>query len=132
MRLLTGILGLLLIISCQQKSEITTTLEKADSMTIQFSNSTTNNLTTDKTAIQKLSNFIGHKKKALPLACEVKPSGMIFFYQHGQLQQQVTFTDLSQKCRYFITTINGKTIYSEIGNEAADLLKAIQQGKSSY
>jgi hypothetical protein len=129
---LLGILGWLLIVSCQQKSEITNTLVKADSMTIQFSNSATNNLTTDKTAIQKLANFIGSKEKALPLECEVKPNGMIFFYQHGQLQQQVTFTDLSQKCRYFITTLNGKTIYSEIGNEAADLLTAIQKGKSSY
>ena len=132
MRLLTGILGLLLIVSCQQKSAITTTLEKADSMTIQFSNSATNNLTTDKTAIQKLASFIGHKEKALPLECEVKPSGMIVFYLHGQLQEQVTFTDLSQKCRYFITIVNGKTIYSEVGHEAADLLTAIQQGKSSY
>lgn len=129
---LLGILGLVLIVSCRQSSEVTNTLEKADSINIQFANSSTNNLTKDKNAIEKLASFIGHKEKTLPLECEVKPSGMIFFYLNGQLQQQVTFTDLSQKCRYFITTLNGKTIYSEVGNEAADLLIAIQQGKSTY
>jgi hypothetical protein len=116
----------------QQTSPVADTLKQADSINIRFSNTTIDNLSTDKNAIQKLANFIGQKEKALPLECEIKPSGIILFYQRGQLLQEVTFTTLSQKCRYFITRLNNQPVYTEVGNEAADFLTAIQQGKSSY
>jgi len=131
MRLGVSILALVLLAGCKN-SEITNELVKSDSINIQFANSTTNSMSTDKDAIQKLADFIGRKEKSLPLECEIKPSGMIFFYLNGQSKHEVTFTDLSQKCRYFITKVNGRTVYTEVGNEAADFLTAIRDGKSTY
>lgn len=131
MRLLIGLFCVALLTGCES-SEVTTMLNQSDSINIQFANSQTNNLTTDKTAIEKLAGFIGGNKKELPLECEPKPSGMIFFFQKGKPYQQVVFTDLSQRCRYFITKLNDQTVYSEVSNEAADFLTAIQQGKSTY
>jgi hypothetical protein len=131
MRLLIAVFMLLFVAGCQS-SEVTKVLTQSDSLNIKFNNSPLDNLTTDKKAIQDLARFVGGREKKLPLECEVKPSGMIFFYQKGKLYQQVTFTDLSQKCRYFITQLNGQTVYTEVSNEAADFLATIQKGKSTY
>lgn len=124
-------LFLVIVYSCSQPSPIAQRLNQSDSINIRFNNSSIDNLTTDKKAIQDVALFVGGKEKALPLECEVKPSGMILFYQKGKPLQEVTFTDLSQKCRYFITQLNGKTVYSEVSNEAADFLATIQKGKST-
>lgn len=131
MRISVGLFALMLLTACES-SEITNELVQSDSINIQFANSAINSMSTDKDAIQKLAGFIGRKEKSLPLECEIKPSGMILFYLDGQTKHEVTFTDLSQKCRYFITRLNGKTVYTEVGNEAADFLTAIRDGKSTY
>lgn len=131
MRIGVGLLALVLLAGCGN-SAITKELVMSDSISIQFANTTTNSMSTDKDAIQKLAGFIGGKEKELPLECEIKPSGMIFFYSNGQTKHEVTFTDLSQKCRYFITRLNDKVVYTEVSNEAADFLTAIREGKSRY
>lgn len=131
MRIGVGLLALVLLASCES-NEITNELVQSDSINIQFANSPTHSMSTDKDAIKKLAGFIGRKEKTLPLECEIKPSGMIFFYLDGRSKHEVTFTDLSQKCRYFITKLNDKTVYTVVSNEAADFLAAIRDGKSTY
>ena len=129
MRYLIVLIGMALLVSCKN-NEIRTALEQSDSINIRFNNSSLNSMSSDKNAIRTLARFISDNEKSLPLECEIKPSGMILFYYQGKQQHEVAFTDLTQRCRYFILQLKGKTVYTEVTNEAADFLKALQEGKS--
>ena len=134
MRYLFYLLMLLVFASCKEKSAIGKQLSGSDSLVINFNEPGTINIaktvsTTEEKAIDKLARFVD-SKKGKEYKCGY--DGNLMFYKNGQLQGDVSFNYSGEGCRHFILMLNNELTSTAMGNEAADFLKSLAEGKDWY
>jgi hypothetical protein len=122
------------IFSCTgSRTEIGKQLAGSDSLEINFNTPQTNNIaktmtTTEKTAIQKIANYIDGKTAG---AYKCDYDGNLVFYKKGIVVADVSFS-YATTCRHFLLTLNGRLVSTSMSNEAADFLKGLSEGKDWY
>lgn len=126
-----------LLFACTGNSVANKQFGNADSLIVSFMDTTDKNsnsfihevVTTDKTAITKLLNFVKNKKAK---ANTCKPEGSMRFYRNDELLVTIWFKYRDIKCREFYYEWNGQTQTSALKNEAASFLESLAQGKNWY
>lgn len=121
----------LLLLSCNA-SILSENIRESDSLSIDFADQNQVVIkqieTTDKTAINKLIDYIGNKtfqKNKCSLG------GRISFYRSGVVVEQVEFNS-SGGCRYFTFKKNGELISTKMNDEAASFLESLKDGRTYY
>ncbi len=127
------VLFVLLFASCNQ-SAIKTKLSGADSLVINFNDPQTNIIkktvtTVENSAINRLSEFLDAKKSEL-YKCGY--DGNMIFFARGQKKIDVSFHYTDESCRHFIFDMNGELKATKMSSEAADFLKSLVEGRTSY
>jgi hypothetical protein len=84
--------------------------------------------TTEEKAIDKLARFVDGKDAE---AYKCGYDGNLVFYKEGNLRADVSF-NTGEGCRHFILMLNGALTSTAMGNEAADFLKSLAEGKDWY
>lgn len=133
MRVLFVIL-VLFFVSCSPASPIEKQLAGSDSLVINFNEVGTNNIaktvtTSEVNAIKKLSRFIDGKDVDV-LPCNY--DGNLEFFKQGIKTGDFVFNFTTDSCRHFIQDINGTLSGTSLGNEAANFLKSLAEGKDWY
>ena len=121
----------LTLLSCNA-SILSENIRESDSLSIDFADQNQVVIkqieTTDKTAINKLIDYIGNKtfqKNKCSLG------GRILFYRSGVVVEQVEFNS-SGDCRYFTFKKNGELISTKMNDEAASFLESLKSGRTYY
>jgi len=127
----TGLI--LLFCSCGSKSPIAQQLSGSDSLVITFNVPGTDSVsnivtTTDTRAIAKLAGYLGGKEQTKP---DCGFGGNMLFFKGGQQVLPVVF-HASKECSYFMYEMENKLRYTEVGKEAKDFLKSLNEGKNWY
>ena len=119
------------LLSCNA-SILSENIRESDSLSIDFADQNQVVIkqieTTDKTAINKLIDYIGNKtfqKNKCSLG------GRILFYRSGVVVEQVEFNS-SEGCRYFTIKKNGELISTKMNDEAASFLESLKDGRMYY
>lgn len=127
------VLFTLLFSSCNQ-SAIQKKLSGADSLVINFNDPQTNNIkktvtTVERNAINRLSEFVDAKESEL-YKCGY--DGNMIFFNRGQKKMDISFHYNDISCRHFIFDVNGELKSTKMSGEAADFLKNLAEGRTSY
>lgn len=134
MRYFVFVVLLLMFVSCKERSAIGNQLSGSDSLVINFNEPGTINIaktvnTTESKAIDKLARFVDGKEAG---SYKCGYDGNLMFYKDGRLQADVSFNYSGEGCRHFILMLNGALTSTAMGNEAADFLKSLAEGKDWY
>lgn len=133
MKTIISIAVLAFLISCSNSSN--NPFSSSDSLAIQFKSIESGNATKtvgtrDEKAIRKMADFIsGDPDKEYKCSY----NGTLSFYTKGMLIGDVSFNYSVDGCHHFLQTHGGEALKStKMSNEAADFLKGLAEGKSSY
>ncbi len=85
--------------------------------------------TTEKKAIQKLSNYVDGKASE---AYKCGYDGNLMFYKKGTLVGDVSFNYSGDDCRHFIMLLNDELAPTTMSNEAVNFLQSLKEGKGWY
>ncbi len=119
---------MLFLFSCKQTA-VQQKLSVTDSVMVQFFNE--DGLiykaitSTEEPAIKKLSSFMDNRS-VTPAKCG--SSGKVLFYSDRRLLLDVTYHLISEECRYFTYTMDGRLLHVAMSNEAADFLTSLREG----
>ena len=134
MKNLFAVIACFFCIACTQKSEFARRLSGSDSLVIQFNKLHTNSIeksvnTTSKTAIHKMASFL-NTQKVQTRSCYF--NGNIIFYNKKNRVADIVFNNAKKECWQFTFELNGALTSRAMRQEAADFLKSLAEGKSSY
>jgi predicted glycosyl hydrolase (DUF1957 family) len=121
------------LFSCNP-SAIKKQLSGTDSLVINFNDPQTNTIkktvaTAESNAISRLSEFVDAKDAEL-FKCGY--DGNMIFFSNGTKKMDVSFQYSNDSCRHFIFDMNGELKATKMSNEAADFLKSLAGGNTSY
>ena len=128
-----SILFVFITVACT-RSATAKQLAGTDSLVIRFNIPGTHAIaqtmsTTEESAISKLKQFVD-APVTRPSACDM--DGNLMFYRKGVLAADISFTFAGDSCRYFVMDRNGELVTTKLGNEAADFLSSLRQGREWY
>lgn len=123
-----------ILASCGNKSALSKQLSGSDSLVINFNTPQSNTIektmtTTEKKAIQKLSNYVDGKASE---AYKCGYDGNLMFYKKGTLVGDVSFNYSGDDCRHFIMLLNDELAPTTMSNEAVNFLQSLKEGKGWY
>lgn len=134
MRLLLICTLIMFVTSCKQ-SAVRESFSSADSLVIHFKDEraglvTKTVQTAESKAISRMIDFIA-APQIDSLNCGY--DGKMFFYNKGQIIQEVDFKMRDDSCNHFVFSLDKtKLIYTKMSNEAIDFLDALEKGLPSY
>jgi len=125
---------LLVIFSACKQSAIKQSFSSADSLVIHFKDEqagviTKTVQTAESKAINRMIDFID-AKTTKPFDCGY--DGKMFFYNKGQMIQEVDFKFKSDTCNHFVFKMDTTLIRTQISDEAVDFLDALEKGLPTY
>jgi len=127
------ILLLFVFSSCNQ-SAIKQNFSSADSLVIHFKDEqagvvTKTVQTAESKAINRMIDFIDAKETE-QFNCGY--DGKMFFYNKGQIIQEVDFKMKNNSCNHFFFLLNESRMSTKMSGEAIDFLNALEQGMPTY
>src|SRR6185503_16280909 len=123
----------IIFLSCKQ-SAVKQSFSSADSLVIHFKDEragivTKTVETAESKAIRRIIEFID-AKETKPFDCGF--DGKMLFYKKGRKVQEVDFKFKSDTCNHFVFKMDTILMRTQMRNEAADFLDALEKGLPTY